>query len=103
MIKLSVMYPHAEGARFDLEYYCTKHMAMVKELAGDALKGTVVEKGIAGGAPGQPPIYAYFGHLLFDSLEALGAAMGAVGPAAAADTPNYTDIVPTVQITEIVQ
>ena len=31
MIKLNVMYPYSEGARFDHAYYCDKHMPMVAQ------------------------------------------------------------------------
>ncbi len=36
MIKVSVMYPNKEGARFDHAYYRDKHMPMVKAKMGDA-------------------------------------------------------------------
>ena len=35
MIKVSVMYPHTEGARFDHAYYRDKHMPLVKAKMGD--------------------------------------------------------------------
>ena len=43
MIKVSVMYPNSEGAIFDIEYYCNKHIPRVEELLGDALKGCAVD------------------------------------------------------------
>ena len=36
MIKVSVMYPNTEGARFDHTYYRDKHMPMVKDKLGEA-------------------------------------------------------------------
>lgn len=36
MIKVNVMYPYAEGARFDHAYYRDRHMPMVKARLGDA-------------------------------------------------------------------
>lgn len=103
MIKVSVMYPYTEGARFDYDYYCNTHMPMVRDTLGDALKGTGVEKGLGGGAPGQPPVHTCIGYLLFDSMESFGAAFGPAAGKLAKDTPNYTDITPVVQITEILQ
>ena len=54
MIKVSVMYPNKEGARFDHAYYRDKHMPLVKAKMGDACKFYTVDKGLAGGAPGAP-------------------------------------------------
>ena len=36
MIKVSVLYPFAAGCRFDLDYYCNRHMPLVKERLGAA-------------------------------------------------------------------
>ena len=51
MIKVSVLYPHAEGYTFDMGYYTGKHLALVSGLLGDAVKGATVEKGLGGAAP----------------------------------------------------
>jgi uncharacterized protein (TIGR02118 family) len=102
MIKVSVFYPHSDGAAFDMDYYQNKHIPMVAELTGDACKGTSIDSGLAGGAPGQPPTYVAVGHLLFDSVESF---QGAFAPHAAqimGDIPNYTAISPIIQINEVV-
>ena len=52
MIKISVMYPHQQGARFDHDYYRDRHMPLVKARMGDACLFYTVDKGLAGGAPG---------------------------------------------------
>jgi hypothetical protein len=31
MIKVSVLYPNSEGKKFDMGYYCSKHMPMVQQ------------------------------------------------------------------------
>jgi uncharacterized protein (TIGR02118 family) len=41
------------------------------------------------------------GHLYFDSVEAFQAAFGPHAPAIMADIPNYTDIQPVIQISEV--
>jgi uncharacterized protein (TIGR02118 family) len=41
------------------------------------------------------------GHLLFDSVEAFQAAFGPNAQAISADIPNYTDIRPVIQISEV--
>ena len=58
MIKVSVMYPNSADAKFDIDYYVNSHMPMVKRKVGDALKSMAVEQGLAGGAPGAPPMSA---------------------------------------------
>ena len=63
MIKVSVMYPNKEGARFDHQYYRDKHMPLVKARLGDACKYYTIDKGLAGGAPGDPATYVGMCHI----------------------------------------
>ena len=101
MIRVSVMYPRTEGASFDMDYYVNKHMPMVAEKCGDALKGMNIMEGLAGMQPGEPPLYVCVGALNFDSVEAF---QGAFGPHVAeimGDIPNYTNATPVVQISEV--
>jgi hypothetical protein len=51
MVKVSVFYPNPKGTRFDMSYYCTKHIPLVRQLLGPALKNVAVEEGIAGMTP----------------------------------------------------
>jgi uncharacterized protein (TIGR02118 family) len=53
MIKVSVFYPNSAGAKFDMAYYTTKHMPMVKRLVASC-KSIAAEQGLGGGAPGAP-------------------------------------------------
>lgn len=101
MIKVSVIYPNTEGCRFDFGYYCTKHMPMVKDKLGDACQGIAVDRGIAGGAPGSRPAYVAMAHLFFDSTDAFQQAFGPHAAAILADIPNYTDVQPVIQISEV--
>jgi len=101
MIKVSVFYPNKEGCKFDMEYYCNRHIPMVKEKLGQAVKGVAVEKGLAGGQPGSQATYIAMGHLLFDSVEAFQAAFGPHTQAIMGDVPNYTNVQPTIQISEV--
>jgi uncharacterized protein (TIGR02118 family) len=101
MIRVSVLYPHKEGARFDHEYYATKHMDLVRNGIGAALKKVEVDKGVAGGAPGALAPYVAAGHLYFDSLESFQSGFAGVAAAAMADIPNFTDIQPQVQVAEV--
>ena len=101
MIKLSVLYPDGAGKKFDIDYYCNRHIPMVREKLGAAVKGAAVEHGLSGGAPGSRPAYVAMGHLYFDSVEAFQAAFGPHAPAIMADIPNYTDIEPVIQLSEV--
>jgi uncharacterized protein (TIGR02118 family) len=101
MIKVSVFYPNEDGKKFDMDYYCNKHFALIKEKLGDALKATEVEEGLGGGNPGSRPMYIATGHLYFDSVESFQTAFGPHAGTFMSDIPNYTDIQPTIQISEV--
>jgi uncharacterized protein (TIGR02118 family) len=102
MIKVSVMYPHTPGARFDHAYYRDKHMPLLARRLGDACKSYTIDKGLAGGAPGDPPTYVGMCHVLADSVESFQAAFGPHAKEILADIANYTDIQPVMQISEVV-
>jgi uncharacterized protein (TIGR02118 family) len=102
MIKVSVLYPNEEGKRFDVEYYCNKHIPMVQKMLGAALKSSAVERGLGGVQPGSRPTYIVMAHMCFDSIGAFQAAFGPHVGAIEADVPNYTDMQPTVQISEVI-
>ncbi len=72
MIRLSVLYPATEGATFDHDYYRDTHVPLAVRTWG--LDGAEIDKGIDG-----PYVAAV--HFTFESIEALGAAMGARAPA----------------------
>jgi uncharacterized protein (TIGR02118 family) len=101
MIKVSVFYPKSPDAKFDMNYYLTKHIPMVKQKLGSACKNVAVEEGIAGGAPGAPAIYLAMCHLTFESIDAFQKAFGPHADAIMGDVPNYTNAQPTVQISEV--
>ena len=101
MIKVSVFYPNASGARFDMPYYLNQHMPMVGQKLGTALKGMAVEHGLGGGQPGSPPAFVAMGHLLFDSVEAFQRAWAPHAEAIVGDVPNYTNTQPTIQVSEV--
>jgi uncharacterized protein (TIGR02118 family) len=103
MIKVSVIYPNSDGKSFDMDYYCNKHVPMVLQLMGDACKGSAVEAGLSGMEPGSPAPYRAMGHLYFDSVAAFAESFGPHAPAILGDIPNYTDIQPLVQISEVMR
>lgn len=101
MIKVTVFYANEEGSRFDIDYYCNVHMPMVQSKCGAALKGMDIDAGVGGGAPGSTAPFACMGHLYFDSVEAFQSAFGPHAKEILADVPNYTNVKPTMQISEV--
>ena len=101
MIKVSVLYPNGEGKKFDLDYYCNQHVKMVGGLLGDSVKGASVEKGLGGAAPNSPATYAAMGDLYFESMESFQNTFGPNAEKIMADLPNFTNIEPVVQISEV--
>lgn len=101
MITVTVLYPNQDGAKFDMTYYLGKHIPMVKQLLGSALKGVVVEQGIGGGSPGSKAAYAVLCHLRFDSVDAFQTAFGPHAAAVGADVRNYASVEPVIQVSEI--
>ena len=101
MIKVSVLYPNKPGAKFDMDYYCNSHMPLVSSKLGAALKGMEVHQGLAAGTPDSPPAYVAMGHLSFESVAAFQQAFEPNAGAILGDIPNYTDIEPIIQISEV--
>jgi uncharacterized protein (TIGR02118 family) len=103
MIRVSVLYAHEAGKKFDHDYYVNKHMKLVRErLMSFGLVRTEVDKGRAGGAPGAPAPYVAIGHEYFGALDEFQKGMGQHGKEIMADVANYTTIQPQIQISEII-
>jgi len=101
MFKVSVMYPNEEAAKFDFDYYKTTHMTLVrKHLEPFGLIKTGVDKGISGGGD-QPAPYACIGHLYFESQDGYEKGMAEAAPVLRGDIPNFTNVTPIRQISEI--
>ncbi len=80
----------------------SSHLKLVGERwGGMGLKGARVLKGIAGGAPGSAAPYRVMTVVDFESAEAFQAAVGAHGEEIFGDVPNFTNITPVVQISDI--
>lgn len=75
-------------------------MPLVKE------KLTPLKVEIDAGIPnnqGQPSHYVAIGHMTFETMEQLVAGYGTAAQELHADIPNYTDIEPIIQLSEIVE
>ena len=101
MFRVSVMYPNQEGVKFDIGYYRTKHMELVRNLLKPfGLIKTEVDRGLSGGG-NLPAPYVCVGHLYFDSEDGYDRGVGEKGPIIRGDIPNFTNAAPTRQISEI--
>ena len=103
LIKISVMYPYAEGKTFNMEYYETKHMPMVAAFLGENLVNYTIEKGLASGVPNQPLPFMAIGTFYVKSLKDYQLAIGPNRDAIRADFSNYTNIVPVILVSEVVK
>jgi uncharacterized protein (TIGR02118 family) len=103
MVKISIIYPNNKGARFDFGYYVDKHMPRSIELlaAHPGFRGVSVERGIRGEAPDSEAPYIAMCHFLFDTPEQFLEAFMPNVPELQADIPNYTDIEPVIQLSEV--
>lgn len=102
MIKVSVLYPNNDGSKFDMKYYCFSHIPMVKNKLGDACKKVAVEQGLSGAEPSLPASYIAMGHLYFESVDAFQNAFSPHAEVILADIPNYTNVQPSFQISDVV-
>jgi uncharacterized protein (TIGR02118 family) len=103
VIRVSVLYPNTEGKRFDEDYYINKHLTMIADKVGPAMVRYEIDRGIAGAVPGSPAPFVAGVPMFFDSLQSFQGAFGAHAGPIMADVPNYTDIQPTIQISEVIR
>jgi uncharacterized protein (TIGR02118 family) len=103
LIKVSIMYPYAEGKTFNMEYYETKHMPMVAGFLGANLVKYTIEKGLSSGIPNQPLPFMAIGIFYVKSLSEYQAAIAPNRDAIRADFVNYTNVIPVILVSEVVK
>lgn len=101
MVKISILYPNV--GRFDMDYYLNKHMPRSIALLskGKGYRGVSVERGLGGATPGTPPAHVAMCHYLFDTADDFMAAFLPHATELQGDMPDYTDIAPTIQVSEV--
>ena len=103
MIRVTVLYPNEPDKRFNHAYYANKHLPLVMErLKGSGMLRYEVDKGLAGGSPGTAAPFIAACHLYFNTVADFQEGIGAHGNEIMGDIPNYTDISPQIQISEVV-
>lgn len=101
MIKISVLYPNKYRSRFDTDYYLKVHMPMAAKLLGPALKSVSAEIGVSGETPNSAPPYLAIAQFTCESIEIFMKAFMPIADQLQSDIPNYTDIEPVIQISQI--
>ena len=101
MIRVTVLYPATEGRTFNMDYYLKTHIPLFQKRMGAAMKDIRVEQGMAGLAPGSPAPFVAVVHGTFDSVDAFSSAFAPHAAEIQGDIPNYTNIQPVVQISEV--
>lgn len=102
MIRITVSYPGTASSRFDHGYYASKHRQLIIDrLKGLGLVRVEIDKCLADGAGGPPPVVAA-AHMFFNTLPEFQAALKQHGAEIMGDIPNYTDIQPQILISDVV-
>ncbi len=102
VIKVSIFYPNGKDKTFDRDYYVGKHIPLVLALLGNDVQLGALEKGIYGETPDELSPYLVMAHLYFDSLEIYQKAFLPNIAEIRKDMPNYTNIVPIIQVSEVI-
>ncbi|GCE07318.1 EthD family reductase [Dictyobacter aurantiacus] len=102
MFCASVAYPIQQGGRFDFEYFAQQHVPLFARFLGENCVKFEVHKSLA--TPGAPaPSFLAVAYFWVRSGEAFGAALAQYGNEIYSDIPNFTDIEPLRQWSEVVQ
>ncbi|GER90761.1 hypothetical protein KDW_49230 [Dictyobacter vulcani] len=101
MFCASVAYPAQQGKKFDFDYFAHKHVPLFAHLLGANCVRFEVHKNLA--APGAPaPAFIGVAYFWVQSGEEFGAALAQHGQEIYGDIPNFTDIEPLRQWSEVV-
>ena|SRR5579871_2436936 len=101
MIRATVLYPSKPGSHFNADYYLKTHMPLAERLVGSAMKGLTVDIGISGGAPAAPAPFAAITSMTFESVDSFSSAFLPHAQTLMNDVPNYTNIEPVLQVSEV--
>jgi uncharacterized protein (TIGR02118 family) len=101
MICVSVLYPNTPGKKFDHSYYAQKHMPLVRSrLKSFGLLRDEIDQGLS--APGAQAPFVAIARMYFNTLAEFQAGMKAHEAELLGDVPNYTELQPQIQVSEMV-
>jgi uncharacterized protein (TIGR02118 family) len=103
MVKISILYPHTPGMTFDMDYYLRTHMplSLARLRPHPGFIALSVDRGIAAPQANRPPDYVAMCHYTFTSADDFVAAFMPHAAELQGDMPNYTNIAPIVQFSEV--
>jgi uncharacterized protein (TIGR02118 family) len=99
--KVAILYPNGEDKTFDMDYYEKTHMPMVAGFLGKNLKFYEIDKGIAGRTPNDKVPFVAIGNFYINDVADYNKAIAQNRDAILNDIKKYTNIQPTIQISEI--
>ena len=103
MIRVTGLYRDMPDSEFDFDYYMNAHMPLVKKRLADFGMGDFeVERGIEA-ADGEAAPYICILHIEFPTIDDFKRGFEKHSAELLADIPNYTNIAPEIQISEIVK
>jgi uncharacterized protein (TIGR02118 family) len=103
MFKVTVLYPNGDDKTFDMDYYEKKHIPMVAGFLGKNLIFYEINKGISGRTPNDKLPFVAVGFFCVKDVAEYNKAIAANRDAIVSDFKNYTNIQPTIQISEVKQ
>ncbi len=103
MFKVSILYPNGKDTTFDMDYYETTHMPMMADFLGKNLKFYEIDKGVAGRTPSDEIPFVAIGYFYCYNITEYNNAIVKNIEAIRNDITKYTNIQPTIQISEIRQ
>ncbi|MGS0748780.1 EthD family reductase [Halpernia sp. GG3] len=103
MIKVSIFYPNIKEVKFNADYYQNKHLPMISEKLGDALKGLELDLGIGSRKDREPAPYVAIANLMFENVAAFKSSFGPHAELFAADVKNYSNVRGELQISEVIK
>lgn len=96
MFRMTAVYPAADGAEFNWDYYTSKHFDIVRETCGPHGLIAASAQQCMPGPDGSASPYVAVATLDFESAEKFQAAFAAAAPTLMGDIPNFTNIQPVI-------
>jgi len=99
---ITVLYPNTPGVTFDFQYYLKKHATLIDRLYGDSIAKLELRRG-SSTPDGKPAPFVAIINIYIADQAAFDRAGEKHTATLIADVPNFTNVMPTIQIDEIVE